>query len=157
MAKAGYYECFNHNFYWYEDSELDLFTFVPWDLQGVLGGNVHVDSFRAPTWDDPSEDCTTHDVQFGLTIELPQCDPMLRFVRGDLGPELRAASHELLDGPFTQAAMEAAVQRWRTRAERAYEADGQTIDAMEMQQSLENLLYYFGKKREHVETWLDKP
>ena len=98
----------NHNFYFYEEAP-DRFTIIPWDVESSMLPNVGFAD--VPRWTELPEDCarqyrawTTGD---GLVIA-PGCDRVFRALAADL-TAYRAAGQELLDGPFSEAALLAAI------------------------------------------------
>jgi spore coat protein H len=96
----------NHNYYFYEEAP-DQFTLIPWDLTSTFWINP---DHAAPHWTELPEDCTeTYDYWDGLALA-PGCDPVFRAMAEDLSG-WRAAGQELLDGPFAEETMLAAIDR----------------------------------------------
>jgi spore coat protein H len=94
----------NHNYYFYEDAP-SHFTLVPWDVESTFWINP---DHAAPHWTIRPEDCAlTYDYWGGLATA-PGCDPVFRALHLDL-ERWRAAAQELLDGPFAEATMLAAI------------------------------------------------
>jgi len=108
----------NHNFYLYQQAA-DNFTLVPWDVESTFWINPN---HAAPHWTVAQQDCSlTYPYWEGLA-KAPACDPMIRAVGSDLSG-WRAAAQELLDGPFTEAAMNGAINRWAEFIKKEAEAD----------------------------------
>ena len=108
----------NHNFYLYQQAA-DNFTLVPWDVESTFWINPN---HAAPHWTVAQQDCSlTYPYWEGLA-KAPACDPMIRAVGSDLSG-WRAAAQALLDGPFTEAAMNGAINRWAEFIKKEAEAD----------------------------------
>jgi spore coat protein H len=85
----------NHNFYVYEEGP-SRFNLIPWDVEASFWINP---DHAAPHWTELQEDCElTYPYWEGLA-GAPACDPLFHALNADLGA-WRAASRELLDGPF---------------------------------------------------------
>ncbi|MFO7178164.1 MAG: CotH kinase family protein [Pseudomonadota bacterium] len=99
----------NHNFYFYEESPT-RFTLIPWDLESTLMRNSGFGN--VPRWTEKPDDCSlSYPVWGGISLALaPGCDPLFRALAQDL-TEYRKAGEELLDGPFSEAAMLAAIDQ----------------------------------------------
>ena len=100
-------EAGNHNFFLYEESA-SKYTIIPWDLESTMSlasnfGNV-------PSWLSTPADCTTTYLAWGgpLYVIAPGCDRVFRALSADL-TSYRAAARRLLDGPFAEATMLAAI------------------------------------------------
>ncbi len=99
----------NHNFYLYEDTA-GHFTLIPWDLDAAMtfssGYGV------VPRWTELPEDCGAHyPVWTGESQVLaPGCNNLFRALASDLS-DYRAAAEELLDGPFAEKHLLAAIDR----------------------------------------------
>lgn len=90
----------NHNFYIYEEAP-QKFTLIPWDVESTFWINPE---HAAPHWTVMPDDCReTYPYWEGLA-SAPACDPLFRALNRDL-ESWRAASRELLDGPFALDAM----------------------------------------------------
>lgn len=94
----------NHNYYLYEDSP-GHFAIVPWDVESSFWINP---DHAPPHWLEVPEDCTQMYPYWGGFAVAPACDPVLRALATDLDP-WREAMQELLDGPFSEEAMTAAI------------------------------------------------
>ena len=97
----------NHNFYFYEEAP-DSFTILPWDVESSFWINP---DHATPHWTEVPEDCsTTYPYWDGMAMA-PACDPVFAALASDLSG-WRAASRELLDGPFDESTMLAAIDRY---------------------------------------------
>lgn len=96
----------NHNYYLYEDSP-EHFVIIPWDLDSSFWINP---DHAAPHWLEIPEDCTEMYPYWGGFAVAPACDPVLRALGTDL-EAWRAAMQELLEGPFSEEEMTAAIDR----------------------------------------------
>lgn len=106
---------FNHNFYWYAALEEQILWPIPWDLDNTFnapGFLLEIDV----QWNDLDAECvlmTANNLPF-LSLPPyvpPSCDPLIASWarRRDA---YRAIVEELLDGPFSPAAVEARLDRW---------------------------------------------
>lgn len=90
----------NHNYYIYESTP-DFYTLIPWDVESSFWINP---DHKPPHWTQKPDDCkTTYPYWEGLAIA-PGCDPILKALASQKEPWLQAMQ-ELLDGPFSEAAM----------------------------------------------------
>lgn len=96
----------NHNYYLYEDAP-GHFAIVPWDLDSSFWINP---DHAAPHWLEVPDDCTEMYPYWGGYAVAPACDPVLSALATDLGP-WKEAMQELLDGPFSEEAMTAAIDK----------------------------------------------
>jgi spore coat protein H len=99
----------NHNYYIYEEAA-DHYTLIPWDLEATLYpsgfGNV-------PSWQTVPADCALTYPVWGdgkNRVIAPGCDRTIRAMAADL-ESYHAASRRLLDGPFAEATMLAAIDQ----------------------------------------------
>ena len=100
----------NHNFFFYQEAT-NKFTIIPWDLESTLSlssnfGNV-------PSWQTIPADCTLLYLAWGgpLHVIAPGCNRVFRALNSDL-MSYRAAGRTLLDGPFAQDRMLAAIDTY---------------------------------------------
>jgi len=111
----------NHNFYLYEESPT-RFTLIPWDLESTFIRNAGFGS--VPRWTEKPDDCAlTYPVWGGGSLALaPGCDPLFQALAEDL-TAYHEAAEALLDGPFAEAAMLAAIDRHAAFIRSAAQAD----------------------------------
>src|SRR5690606_38061271 len=97
----------NHNLYLYDESPT-RFTLIPWDLESTFIRNAGFGS--VPRWTEKPDDCAlTYPVWGGGSLALaPGCDPLFQALAEDL-TAYHEAAEALLDGPFAEAAMLAAI------------------------------------------------
>lgn len=96
----------NHNYYLYEAGPTQ-FTLIPWDVESTFWINP---DHAAPHWTVLPADCSqTYAYWEGLAFA-PGCDPFFKALGADLSG-WRAASRELLEGPFAEEAMLATIDR----------------------------------------------
>ena len=101
--------CGNHNYYWFEDPTRDQLTLIPWDLDNVLDENP-LRGFGYPEWNDLTQPCEPIQRPWGY-MKAPGCDPILRRMVTQLDGPYAAATRELLDGPFAEAALDARIDQ----------------------------------------------
>jgi hypothetical protein len=91
---------FNHNYYFYEDAPRH-FTLVPWDVEATFWINP---DHAAPHWTELPEDCSLTYPYWSGMAAAPGCDVVFQALL-DQVDAWKAASRELLDGPFGVDAM----------------------------------------------------
>jgi spore coat protein H len=97
----------NHNYYVYEESPTK-FTLIAWDLESTFWIDPN---HAAPHWTVLPADCSQTYSYWGGKAIAPGCDGVFHALDTDLG-KWRAAARALLDGPFSVAAMNAAIDRY---------------------------------------------
>jgi spore coat protein CotH len=108
----------NHNYYIYEESP-SRFTLIPWDTETTFWINP---THAAPHWTVVPKDCNlTYSYWSGLA-RAAGCDRVFLALIADLSG-WRAAARTLLDGPFTEQAMTAAINRYTQLIAAAVVAD----------------------------------
>jgi hypothetical protein len=97
----------NHNFYLYQEDP-HMFTMIPWDLESTFVANSGFGN--VPRWTEVPEDCSlTYPVWRGTNLVIaPGCDRIFRAIAADLDG-YRDAGQELLDGPFAESTLLAAI------------------------------------------------
>ncbi len=147
--------CSNHNYYWYESSTEDKIWLVPWDLDHTFEEPSPIRSvFGMPDWDDLDADCNPIPIFAGITGQAPSCDPILRRTAQFLWDDYAAASQELLDGAFSQQAMDARIDHLAALIESEVDADTlstQTVE--EWRAAVQDLKATVATKRQYI---LDK-
>ena len=94
----------NHNYYFYEDAP-SHFTLVPWDVESTFWINPN---HEAPHWTELPEDCSLTYAYWDGLATAPGCDPVFRALNLQVD-SWRAAARQLLDGPFAEDRMLAAI------------------------------------------------
>jgi spore coat protein H len=117
----------NHNFFLYADEpgEEPPFTLIPWDMDNTfMAANWRT---RAPGWREKAKDC-----ELTNGVYPPSCDPLLSALLLDQERYTEAAN-TLLDGPFSEAEMDAQIDQHVKFIEKAVAADpfGPTVEAWE--------------------------
>ncbi len=145
--------CTNHNYFWYESTSEDKIWLVPWDLDHTFEEPSPIRSvFGMPDWDDVDADCNPIPIFAGITGQAPGCDPILNRTARLLWDEYSEASQELLDGAFSQEAMNARIDALAALIEDEVEADTlstQTVE--EWRAAVEALKATIAAKRQHVQ------
>jgi hypothetical protein len=108
----------NHNYFVYEESPT-RFTLIPWDTESTFWIDPE---HKAPHWTVIPDDCSITYPYWGGLAYAPGCDRVFRALVTDLD-RWRAAARTLLDGPFTVAAMQAAIDRYTAVIADAAHAD----------------------------------
>jgi spore coat protein CotH len=96
----------NHNFYIYEEGP-EKYWLIPWDVESTFWINP---DHAAPHWTQLPDDCSTTYPYWEGLASAPACDVFFRALNQDQS-RWRAASQELLDGPFALDAMLATIDR----------------------------------------------
>lgn len=121
--------CGNHNFFFYLSEDQARFQLVPWDLDASLWPQTSYDN--APPWQVTPDDCgVRYRVGFdGANLSAPGCDPLFSALAADLS-DYDVALQSLLEGPFSLATAEAAIDRHAAFIADAVAAEpgGQTIE-----------------------------
>ena len=97
----------NHNYFVYEESP-SKFTLIPWDTESTFWIDP---DHAAPHWTVVPADCTQTYPYWGGLAYAPACDRVFRALDTDLD-RWRAAARALLDGPFAEDAMVAAIDQY---------------------------------------------
>lgn len=98
MGQSG---CFNHNYYWYEETERDRVWLIPWDLDHTFEVPSPIKTaFGLPDWTDEPGDCAEVPVFLGIGGLPPSCDPLIGRLATLTWEPYVEATQALLDGPF---------------------------------------------------------
>lgn len=124
----------NHNFYIYEESP-HRFTLIPWDTESTFWINP---DHAAPHWTNPPADCSATYPYWGGLAYAAGCDLVFRALNSDLSG-WRDAARTLLDGPFAEATMLAAIDRYVRRIGDAARSDPTPIKYASFDQSVAGL------------------
>jgi hypothetical protein len=104
--------CFNHNYFWYEDTARDRVWLIPWDLDGAFAvPSTLREVFGMPDWDIVPESGETIPVFMGIPARPPACDELLRRLSAVTGDLYAEATRDLLDGPFQVTALHERIDR----------------------------------------------
>lgn len=144
--------CSNHNYYWYESTAEDKVWLVPWDIDHTFEEPSPIRTFYGmPDWDESDADCTPIPIFAGITGRAPGCDPFINRMARFLFDDYAAASMELLNGAFSQEAMNARIDALAALIEDEVAADTlstQTVE--EWRAAVEDLKTTVAAKRAHV-------
>jgi len=114
--------CFNHNFYWYEETAANRVWLVPWDMDHALTDSPWETWFGVPTWRETAS-CTPTTVFANVGVRAATCDPIIERL-GRLGYEgYAAAAQRFLDGPFQEAPVLAKIDSLEAQIEDLVAAD----------------------------------
>ncbi len=134
-------EFVNHNYYWYEETAADRMWLVPWDMDrtfGVPNPLQMEDGFGFPPWYVPTEDCEPSTVQ-NPPRRPGGCDPLLRRLVAALRPEIDAARSEFLETLFTEAAVNARLDRYVALIEDSIRRDPRGPSVAEWEEAIGQL------------------
>ncbi len=100
--------CFNHNYFWYEESGRDRVWLLPWDLDNAMMAPSPIrTNYAMPDWNASPTDCAVRPVFLGYYGRPPACDKLIGLMAQVLWPDYQARTTELLAGPAAPGVMEA--------------------------------------------------
>jgi hypothetical protein len=103
-------QCFNHNFFWYEQVNADRVWLIPWDLDNTMQVPSPIrDGYGMPDWNASTSDCQLRQVFLGFYGRPPACDHVIGLMAQVLWSDYQARTTEILAGPASAAAMEAEI------------------------------------------------
>ncbi len=130
--------CTNHNYYWCENPEDNTIHLIPWDLDNAFENiinNVNPVTPIADEWGQSRNNCEPFNFGFfGLSQWSANCD---KITRGWALYDAEYLSHKtrFKEGPFSQNAVDAKLEKWRNQIEEAtQEADNNHSDAISISQ-----------------------
>jgi spore coat protein CotH len=136
----------NHNYFVYEEAPT-RFTLIPWDAESTFWINP---AHTAPHWTIIPTDCSvTYEYWDGLA-HAPGCDRVFQALHKDLSA-WRAAARELLDGPFAESTMLAAISRHAAFIGDSARADPTPTKYSSFDQAVQNLRYTIPEQRTRLE------
>ncbi len=145
----------NHNYYLYEDAPAH-FTLIPWDEDNTLA--MRLGFGAVPRWTAEVADCDASYPAWGgiYSVMAPGCDPLFTAIRQDLAV-YRESARSLLEGPFAEAAMGAAIDGHEAFLRDAVAADphGPGLEAFDL--ALARLRADLPLLRERLERLADGP
>ncbi|KAB2896382.1 MAG: hypothetical protein F9K40_14570 [Kofleriaceae bacterium] len=107
---GGGAQCFNHNYYWYEQANADRVWLLPWDLDNTMMVPSPIrDGYGMPDWNASPTDCALRQVFLGLYGRPPACDKLIGLMAQVLWSDYQARTSEILAGPAAAAALEAEI------------------------------------------------
>jgi len=130
---CGEGDCTNHNFYWYEESNLGQLHLIPWDLDNafdnITGGNEFI--AVKDKWGETSNGCQPFKLNFWLADQKSACCDKL--IKGWASYQLafEEKKKEFIEGPFSNSSVENQLNKWQTQIRSAViEADNKHGDAI---------------------------
>jgi hypothetical protein len=116
--------CLNHNFFWYESTTEDRLTLIAWDLDHTFEEPSPLRTqFGVPDWDEVDASCDPILLGGGVPARAPACDPLLRRIVTQLWDEYYARSMALIEGDFSEAAIDARVDELKALLKPYVDAD----------------------------------
>jgi len=107
---GGSGQCFNHNYFWYEQANADRVWLLPWDLDNTMMVPSPIrDGYGMPDWNASPTACALRQIFLGFYGRPPACDRFIGLMAQVLWSDYQARTSELLAGPATMAALEAEV------------------------------------------------
>jgi hypothetical protein len=100
----------NHNYYFYQEQNRDVFWLIPWDMDGTLAPCT---SYAAvPHWNTPPVNCGRNDPVWGHAwVKEPGCDRLFQAIAKDR-TDYQAAVDQLLAGPFSEQTILKKIDLW---------------------------------------------
>ena len=143
---------YNHNFYWYHDSESGQFVLIPWDLDKTFWypeplfwtNNAPFEEYDVPNWNVITNGCDLHSTTFDALgwewrIRPIDCDPFLKLLRGEIYARQQTIADAFIAGPFSEQSVGAKVAAWRAQIAEAIEEDP-LVDGDHWASSVDELL-----------------
>ena len=101
-------QCFNHNYFWYEQVNADRVWLIPWDLDNTMQVPSPIrDGYGMPDWNASPSDCALRQIFLGFYGRPPACDKMIGLMAQVLWTDYQARTTEILAGPASTATLEA--------------------------------------------------
>ena len=95
--------CFNHNYFWYQDSRSGRFTLIPWDLEHTFEYPSPIRTwYRMPAWEATKAACHLRSVFLDIPARAPSCDPFLHALATAGWDDYVAAANAVLASPAFQ-------------------------------------------------------
>ncbi len=103
--------CFNHNYFWYEDTVRDRVWLIPWDLDNTFVVPSPVRTFyEMPDWDVVPDSCEPIPIFLpGVLGRPPMCDDLIQRLSTLTWDTYAERTRELLDGPFQTSVLQARI------------------------------------------------
>ena len=130
--------CGNHNFYVYQEEQADRLWLIPWDLDNAFSllqfespGDLYVGV--VDRWNDQTLSCEPHPGAMDETPYQmpPSCDPLIGAYGCYFSDEYDAAITELVEGPFSDQAVEETLVKWSDQiADAVAEAHAQNSEQL---------------------------
>lgn len=115
---VGGLPCFNHNYYWYEQTDADRVWLIPWDMDNTAQVPSPIRSyFGMPDWNASATDCAPRPIFAGIDGLPPACDPVIHRLATALWDDYAAETRSLLAGAFAPGTPEAKLDAWAAQIE----------------------------------------
>ncbi len=121
---SGVADCFNHNYYWYQEEGLGRLWLIPWDMDHSLEfPNPLTFEGEGAEWTDVT-DCLPTEIWFGFYGLAARCDPLLGALIGPGWPRFVSAAQDLLAADwFAPEVIEARLDTWASLIASSVAAD----------------------------------
>jgi spore coat protein CotH len=108
-------ECFNHNYYWYEEPSTNKVHLIPWDLdnsfQNIMEEDQHVTSI-ADNWGEISNDCHRFPYgKYGWNQKSAACDK-LTAGWASFREEYDEMKLDFINGVFSESHVDSLIDEW---------------------------------------------
>lgn len=106
----GVSSCHNHNYFWYEQSDVDRMWLLPWDMDNTFQSpNPIRTQYGMPDWNESGGTCDLIPVFLGIPGRAPACDPLSKRMATLLWDDYRTATADLLAGAGAPGLLEAQI------------------------------------------------
>lgn len=144
--------CFNHNYYWYEDTSRDRLWLIPWDVDHTFEEPSPIrTAFGMPDWDVTPETCDPIPIFLGIQGQPPACDELIGRLSTLLWEPYSEATRDLLAGPFATEAINDRIDEIAQLIEPAIRNDPIGPSVSEWQASVEKLKLNITSMRSYIE------
>ena len=129
--------CNNHNYFWYEEPEIEKLHLIPWDLDHAFENIIGNNSVTAikDDWGETSNNCEPYNTGFpGIRQWSAACDKLTK-VWATYDDEYDQTKQALINGPMSADNVNRLLQFWQDQIRDAtLEAHEQHIDAVSLNQ-----------------------
>lgn len=130
--------CSNHNYYWYEETDKEKLSLVPWDMDNAFENIIRNTNPVTPVADEWGQ--TTNNCQsflfgsFGLRQKSAACDKIIGGL-SKFETQFDAIKEILISGPLAKTAVDVKIDQWALQIRQATsEAAGLHDDAISVAQ-----------------------
>ncbi len=132
--------CFNHNYYWYEQTDRDRVWLVPWDMDNTFVTPSPVrQKYGIPDWNEIPATCDPIPIFLNVSALPPACDDLIRRLATVTWADYQAATAELLAGPASQPEIDARIDFIKAQIAPAVAEDPNGTDPLVWQSAVEHL------------------
>ena len=147
--------CYNHNYYWYEETGRDRFWLVPWDMDLTFDlASPWQTCCGAPGYCEPVSSCDPVPVSEYAAVLPAICDPLFGRMSTLGYDDWSDAARELLDGSMSLAQVESTLSTWEAQIQPFVEEDpngpGLDIWLWEISYLRENIAALHGRLEQEV-------